>query len=130
MRGRLQGVSIVAMGQLTAGRRPWRQQTAGILTIAPAFVLILALILYPVAYSIWLSLLEKHSFFPQERFIGLENYLYLWTDEEFWASFWLGTIYSFWTILFQLILGVSAALILNESFLGRGLVRVSSCSPI
>jgi len=113
----------VALGQLTAGRRPWRQQTAGILTIAPAFVLILALILYPVAYSIWLSLLEKHSFFPQERFIGLENYLYLWTDEEFWASFWLGTIYSFWTILCQLILGVSAALILNESFLGRGLVR-------
>jgi hypothetical protein len=31
---------------------------AGILTIAPAFVLILGLILYPVAYSIWLSLLE------------------------------------------------------------------------
>ena len=111
------------MNQPAVGRRPWRQQTAGILTIAPAFFLILALILYPVAYSIWLSLLEKHSFFPQERFIGLENYLYLWTDEEFWTSFWLGTVYSFWTILFQLILGVSAALILNESFLGRGLVR-------
>ncbi|MBI4573118.1 MAG: sugar ABC transporter permease, partial [candidate division NC10 bacterium] len=31
--------------------------------------------------------------------------------------------YSFWTILFQLILGVAAALILNESFVGRGLVR-------
>jgi multiple sugar transport system permease protein len=35
----------------------------------------------------------------------------------------LGTVYSFWTIAFQLILGVGAALILNESFLGRGLVR-------
>jgi multiple sugar transport system permease protein len=103
-------------------RRPWSQQTAGILTIAPAFVLILGLILYPVAYSIWLSLLEKHSFFPQEKFIGLENYLYLWTDEEFWTSFWLGTVYSFWTIVLQLILGVGAALILNESFVGRGLV--------
>jgi multiple sugar transport system permease protein len=104
-------------------RRPWGQQLAGIVTISPAFLLILALILYPVAYSIWLSLLEKHSFFPQEKFIGLDNYFYLWTDEEFWTSFWLGTVYSFWTILFQLILGVGAALILNESFLGRGLVR-------
>jgi len=111
------------MSQGPIGRKPWSQQTAGILTIAPAFVLILGLILYPVAYSIWLSLLEKHSFFPQEKFIGLENYLYLWTDEEFWTSFWLGTVYSFWTIVFQLILGVGAALILNESFLGRGLVR-------
>jgi multiple sugar transport system permease protein len=105
------------------GRRPWGQQAAGILTIAPAFVLILGLIVYPVAYSIWLSLLEKHSFFPQEKFIGLDNYFYLWTDEEFWTSFWLGSVYSFWTILFQLILGVAAALILNESFVGRGLVR-------
>jgi len=105
------------------GRRPWRSQVVGLLTISPALVLILALIVYPVGYSIWLSLLEKHSFFPQEKFIGLDNYLYLWTDEEFWTSFWLGSIYSFWTILFQLILGVAAALILNESFVGRGLVR-------
>jgi multiple sugar transport system permease protein len=113
----------VATGQPATSRRPWRQQVAGILTISPAFLLILALILYPVAYSMWLSLLDKHSFFPQEKFIGLDNYFYLWTDEEFWTSFWLGSVYSFWTILFQLILGVGAALILNESFLGRGLVR-------
>jgi multiple sugar transport system permease protein len=103
--------------------RPWRQQLTGLLVVLPALVLILGLIVYPVAYSIWLSLLEKHSFFPQQRFIGLENYIYLWGDEEFWTSLWLGVVYSFWTILFQLILGVVAALILNESFMGRGLVR-------
>jgi multiple sugar transport system permease protein len=113
----------VARIELSVRRRPWRQQLTGLLTIAPALVLILGLILYPVAYSIWLSLLEKHSFFPQQRFIGLENYLYLWGDSEFWTSLWLGVVYSFWTILFQLILGVAAALILNESFMGRGLVR-------
>jgi multiple sugar transport system permease protein len=103
--------------------QPWRQQLIGFLVVFPALALILGLILYPVAYSIWLSLLEKHSFFPQQRFIGLENYIYLWGDEEFWTSLWLGVVYSFWTILFQLILGVAAALILNESFAGRGLVR-------
>ncbi len=103
--------------------QPWRQQLTGFLVVFPALALILGLIVYPVAYSIWLSLLEKHSFFPQQRFIGLENYIYLWGDEEFWTSLWLGVIYSFWTILSQLILGVAAALILNESFAGRGLVR-------
>jgi multiple sugar transport system permease protein len=100
-----------------------REQLTGYLTIAPAFILILGLTLYPVAYSIWLSLLEKHSFFPQERFIGLENYLYLSKDPEFWTSLWLGVVYSIWTIVFQLILGVAAALLLNQSFVGRGLVR-------
>jgi multiple sugar transport system permease protein len=100
-----------------------RVQLAGYLTIAPAFLLIIGLTLYPVAYSIWLSLLEKHSFFPQQRFIGLENYFYLWKDPEFWTSLWLGVVYSIWTIVFQLILGVAAALLLNQSFVGRGLVR-------
>jgi multiple sugar transport system permease protein len=100
-----------------------REQLTGYLTITPAFILILGLTLYPVAYSIWLSLLEKHSFFPQERFVGLENYFYLWKDSEFWSSLWLGTVYSIWTILLQVILGVAAALILNEAFVGRGLVR-------
>jgi len=111
-----------------AGRSPVisperRQQLMGLLAIAPALFLILSLTLYPVAYSIWLSLLEKHSFFPQERFVGLENYFYLWKDPEFWTSLWLGVVYSTWTIFFQVILGVAAALVLNETFVGRGLVR-------
>lgn len=112
---------------ITRPRR--REQLVGYLTITPALLLILALILYPVAYSIWLSLLEKHSFFPQERFIGLENYLYLLKDEEFWSSLWLGLVYSAWTIFFQIILGVAAALILNETFVGRGIARAIVLFP-
>jgi multiple sugar transport system permease protein len=123
--------SLIAAKLGIARRTTWvpvtrpkrREQVAGLLTIAPALSLILALTLYPVAYSIWLSLLEKHSFFPQERFIGLENYFYLSKDPEFWTSLWLGTVYSIWTIFFQIVLGVAAALILNEAFVGRGLVR-------
>jgi multiple sugar transport system permease protein len=106
-----------------------REQLAGILTISPALILILGLTLYPVAYSIWLSLLEKHSFFPQERFVGLENYFYLWKDAEFWSSLWLGIVYSIWTIVIQIVLGVAAALILNETFVGRGLVRAIVLFP-
>jgi len=106
-----------------------REQLAGALTISPALILILGLTLYPVAYSIWLSLLEKHSFFPQERFVGLENYFYLWKDAEFWSSLWLGTVYSIWTIVFQVVLGVAAALILSETFVGRGLVRAIVLFP-
>jgi multiple sugar transport system permease protein len=125
------GSGVITAGPDVARRADWilatrpkrREQLTGYLTIFPALFLILALTLYPVAYSIWLSLLEKHSFFPQQRFVGLENYFYLWKDPEFWSSLWLGTVYSIWTIFFQVILGVAAALILNETFMGRGLVR-------
>jgi multiple sugar transport system permease protein len=123
------GTSGKGGGWIPATTSQRRQQLWGILTIAPALFLILALTLYPVAYSLWLSLLEKHSFFPQQRFIGLENYFYLWKDEEFWTSLWLGTVYSFWTILFQIVLGVAAALILNETFAGRGFVRAIVLFP-
>ena len=44
-------------GAVTA-RPKSREQLVGLLTIAPALFLILALTLYPVSYSIWLSLLE------------------------------------------------------------------------
>jgi len=98
-------------------------QVTGLLTIAPGLFLILALTIYPVGYSIWLSLLEKHSFFPEQRFIGLDNYIYLWSDPEFWQSLWYGVVYSVWTITLQILLGVAAALILNESFRGRNLAR-------
>jgi multiple sugar transport system permease protein len=98
-------------------------QVTGLLIIAPGLFLILALTVYPVGYSIWLSLLEKHSFFPEQRFIGLDNYVYLWSDAEFWISLWYGVVYSVWTITLQILLGVAAALILNESFPGRNLAR-------
>jgi multiple sugar transport system permease protein len=98
-------------------------QVTGLLTIAPGLVLILVLTVYPVGYSVWLSLLEKHSFFPEQRFIGLDNYVYLWADAEFWTSLWYGVVYSVWTITLQIVLGVAAALILNESFRGRNLAR-------
>jgi multiple sugar transport system permease protein len=99
------------------------QPVAGLLTIAPGLCLILGLTVYPVGYSVWLSLLEKHSFFPEQRFVGLANYVYLAGDAEFWTSLWYGVVYSFWTILLQIGLGVAAALVLNESFVGRSLAR-------
>lgn len=106
------------------GRRPrLPPHVTGLLTIGPGLFLILALTIYPVGYSVWLSLLEKHSFFPEQRFVGLENYVYLWGDAEFWSSLWYGVVYSVWTVILQIVLGVAAALILNESFPGRNLAR-------
>jgi len=104
-------------------RRPLAHQAVGLLGIAPGLFLILALTVYPVGYSLWLSLLEKHSFFPEQRFVGLDNYVYLWGDAEFWTSLWYGVIYSVSTIILQILLGVAAALVLNESFRGRNLAR-------
>ena len=98
-------------------------QNAGILLITPSVFLICALLVYPVLYGVWLSFFKKHSFFPEQKFVGLANYLYLLKDSEFWMSLWYGTFYSVSTIVLQIIIGVIAALILNEAFRGRNFVR-------
>lgn len=99
------------------------------LLVLPALALLCALTVYPVAYGIWLSFFSKHSFFPEASFIGLANYLAVFADEEFWRSLELGLIYSLTTIALQLVLGVGAALLLNEAFAGRGLVRAVAIFP-
>jgi len=100
-----------------------RQQTAGYALILPSIFLIGALLVYPVMYGVWLSFFSKHSFFPEQNFIGLGNYLYLLSDADFWMSLWYGTVYSVSTIVLQIVLGVAAALIVNQSFCGRNFVR-------
>jgi multiple sugar transport system permease protein len=101
----------------------------GILLVLPALLLLCALTLYPVAYGIWISLLNKHSFFPEQNFVGLANYAAVFGDEEFWRALKLGLVYSLSTIALQLALGVAAALLLNETFTGRGLVRAVAIFP-
>jgi len=98
-------------------------QKTGIILIAPSVLLVCSLLVYPVLYGIWLSLFKKHSFFPEQEFVGLANYAYLMTDPNFWMSVWYGAVYSVSTIFFQIVVGLIAALILNEAFRGRNLVR-------
>jgi multiple sugar transport system permease protein len=100
-----------------------------VLLVLPALALLCALTLYPVAYGVWISFFNKHSFFPEQNFVGLANYAAVFADEEFWRSLRLGLVYSLSTIALQLALGVGAALLLNEAFAGRGLVRAVAIFP-
>jgi multiple sugar transport system permease protein len=100
-----------------------------VLLVLPALALLCALTLYPVAYGVWISFFNKHSFFPGETFVGFANYLAVFADEEFWRSLRLGLVYSLSTIALQLVLGVGAALLLNEAFAGRGLLRAVAIFP-
>ena len=110
------------MSQHASARTGW-------LLVLPALLLLAALTLYPVAYGIWISFFNKHSFFPEQEFIGLANYVAVFGDEQFWHSLELGAIYSVTTIVLQLTLGVGGALLLHEKMPARGLIRAISIFP-
>ena len=100
-----------------------RHALAGWLLLAPSLLLLGGLVVFPIVYNFWLSLFDKHAFMPVQRFVGVQHYLYFARDPEFWSSVEYGTIYAGATLILQLLLGVPAALLLNEDFRGRNFVR-------
>ena len=97
--------------------------------MVPAVTLLLLLTLYPVLYGVWISFFNKHSFFPEQTFVGFGNYLFLLNDPEFWAAVWRGAVYSISSIVLQIVLGVAAAVLLNQAFPGRGILRAIVMFP-
>ena len=100
-----------------------RHALTGWLLLAPSLLLLGGLVVFPILYNFWLSLFDKHAFMPVQRFVGVEHYVYFARDPEFWSSVRYGAIYAGSTLALQLLLGVSAALLLNEAFGGRNLLR-------
>src|SRR5512144_47772 len=100
-----------------------RGALAGWLLLSPALLLIGGLVLFPILYNVWLSLFDKHAFLPAQTFVGLKHYVYFASDEQFWSSFRYGCIYAGTTLVLQLLLGIPAALLLNEAFRGRNVLR-------
>jgi multiple sugar transport system permease protein len=127
--GRLTDAAAPGASRALARPRRRRPGLAGLLGVLPALALIGALILYPVAYSVWLSLFDKHSFFPTQRWVGLGNYTRLLRDPEFWDSVEKGVVYAVSTTLLQLVLGAAAALVLHRPFSGRTAVRAMVLFP-
>jgi multiple sugar transport system permease protein len=95
----------------------------GWLLLAPSLLLLGGLVVFPILYNLWLSLFNKHAFLPVQAFVGVQNYAYFASDAEFWASFRHGVVYAGATVVLQLAVGVPAALLLNEAFRGRTLLR-------
>jgi multiple sugar transport system permease protein len=95
----------------------------GWLLLAPSLLLLGGLVVFPVLYNVWLSLFDKHAFMPVQSFVGLRHYRYFASDPEFWTSFYYGSVYAGATMGLQLGVGVPAALLLNEAFRGRNLLR-------
>ena len=63
------------------------------------------------------------------KFIGFANYLYLFNDLQYWLVIRNTLMYTFVCIVLKLTLGTLFALLLNEKFPARGIVRVAMLLP-
>ena len=105
------------------------QRTAWILLL-PALLLLLFVFAYPIGRAFWLSLFTKNLGTElQPVFSGLDNYVRMAGDGRFWQSFWTTTVFTTSTVVLELLLGMGIALVLNQRFLGRSLVRTTAILP-
>lgn len=101
-----------------------QRQSTGYLFVLPALLLLAMLIAYPVAYTALLSVTDN-----QGQYVGLENFRRVLAARATPIAFWNTLWWVFGSIVFQVVLGVLTAILLNQNFRGRALVRSVTLVP-
>ena len=90
------------------------------LFIAPTMLLLIAINLFPLIWAIRLSFTGFMANLPHPaRFIGIDNYVDILTDEDVWGHFQATAHFVFWTIGLQIFVGLGLALLINLKFRGH-----------
>nr|WP_245352746.1 sugar ABC transporter permease [Pseudonocardia parietis] len=96
----------------------------------PALVFTIIVTQLPFLVTIWYSLQSWNLVRPgSQRFVGLENYVTVFTDSQFRGVALNSIILTLGAVFIAMILGLAIALLLNRAFLGRGLVRTLIITP-
>ena len=89
----------------------------------------LFLILVPVLDAVRLSFHQAESFISVQTWVGFANYNRILSDTTFWHALRVGVTFAGAAIAGQVILGIIFALLLDQNFPGRPLVRGITVLP-
>jgi multiple sugar transport system permease protein len=95
----------------------------GMMLIAPTVLIFCAVIVYPLVSAIYLSLFSIFTPTLSGSFVGFRNYAELANSPEFWRSLLNNLIWTVLTLTLQVVLGIAAALMLNQAMVFRSLAR-------
>ena len=108
----------------------WRRHGYPWLLVAPVAILVAIGVLYPLGYVVLLGSQDYSPFLGKAmRWTGLENYARVFNDPSFWSALQASVIWVLGSVVPQFLLGLGMALVLNESFRGRGIVRTIILAP-
>src|SRR4051795_12690031 len=89
----------------TLRRTLQRKSTTAFLMTLPLIVLVVLLVLYPALYSVHLATLNK----SMERFVGFDNFLFLFKRETFWMVVQQSCIFAITAVIFKALIGFIVA---------------------
>ena len=104
----------------------------GVILLLPASILLFVFFVYPILYSFYLSMTNANYFLPDfhQKFIGLSNYLKLFTEKDFMDSIKITFIYATVSTAVKLLLGFILALLFQRDIKGFGFFRAVIILPM
>lgn len=125
---------VAAVREYSASRRRlralWRRQALPWTFVAPVAVLVAVGVLFPLLYVLVLASFDYSPYLGHAaKFIALGNYRAVFIDPAFWSALAASVIWVVGSVVPQFLLGLGMALVLNETFRGRGIVRTIILAP-
>jgi multiple sugar transport system permease protein len=106
------------------------EQRLALTLVAPAAILMLAVTAYPIGYAVWLSLQRNNLATPHDTaFVGLANYQTILTDRYWWTALAVTLGITVVSVSIEFALGLTLALVMHRTLVGRGLVRTAVLVP-
>lgn len=106
-------------------KRHLRDRDYLVLFLAPAIIALLALTLYPLVYSLYISMTAWNLSVPstQGQFIGLKNYTDTLASKEFWAAIGVTLKFTVSSVLGCMLVGTALAFLMFQNLRGNMVVR-------
>ena len=125
----MSGGSLKAPGWSERLRDP-DEKTLGFLLLAPAFVLLALIVVYPIGKLFWNSFFDvRLSGGRGVRFVGFENYLLVFADVDFWNAAGNTVLITLITVPGALVVGLALAMLANLPFKRQWPVRLALLLP-
>ncbi|WFS04391.1 carbohydrate ABC transporter permease [Rhizobium tumorigenes] len=121
--------TVPATGQSRKARRALPRALWPWLLLLPAFLSLASVSFYPIVNGLYLSLTNRSLITQDNDFVGLANYVQLYNDPAFWNA-WRHTMwFTVASTVLETLIGLGMALILCETFGGRGIIRAAMLVP-
>ncbi|MGO4744948.1 carbohydrate ABC transporter permease [Serratia quinivorans] len=110
---------------------PQRERRQAWVLLAPMLLMMLLLTAWPLGRTLWLSLTDAALVGDgvSPAWVGADNFIYALTDPDFQAALWRTLYFTLVSVAFEGVIGVLVALLLNQQFHGRNLLRVLVILP-
>ena len=95
----------------------------------PSFFIWATVIIIPFIYGIWITFTDWNGLAMDINYVGLDNYISVFTDPTFASAFFKTLIYALFTILASNIMGFLLALAVTGGIRGQSLFRTGFFTP-